>query len=108
MAGFAKQIHLHIGDAREIIPKLGGKYDLIFIDAGKQDYQTYYELILKLVQPGSFILTDNVLWDGKVILEENDDDTKAIKSFNQMILQEERLEVIMLPVRDGMSIARVK
>lgn len=105
--GFDQQIQLHIGDAFDVAPNLEGPFDLVFIDAGKQDYQAYFDLIITKLQPGSFILSDNVLWDGKVLLTENDDDTKAIKAFNQRLKSDPRVEVLMLPIRDGISIARV-
>jgi predicted O-methyltransferase YrrM len=105
--GYHEQIQLHIGDAFEILPGLAGPFDLVFIDAGKQDYQAYFDLIIPYLKNGSFILSDNVLWDGKVLLAENDDDTKAIKAYNQQLKSDPRVEVLMLPIRDGISIARV-
>jgi predicted O-methyltransferase YrrM len=105
--GYQEQIQLHIGDAFEIVPGLAGPFDLVFIDAGKQDYQAYFDLIIPYLKKGSFILSDNVLWDGKVLLTENDDDTKAIKAYNQQLKNDPRVEVLMLPIRDGISIARV-
>lgn len=102
------KIDLLTGDALEIIPKLTIKFDLVFIDADKQLYIEFYKLIIDKVKPGGVILVDNVLWDKKVIdpKSENDLDTKAIKQFNQFIKNDSRVECIILPLRDGISLIR--
>lgn len=105
-AGLAKQIQLHIGDARQIIPTLDLSFDLVFIDAGKRDYPFYYELILEKVSPGGIILADNVLWGGKVLAPSKDTDTEMMKAFNEMIQQDQRVENVLLPIRDGLTIIR--
>jgi len=101
-----EQINVHIGRAQEIIPTLTGTFDLVFLDAAKQDYPTYYELIIDRVNPGGCILADNVLWSGKVVQEEYDTDTASIHAFNQMIKQDKRVEQVVLSLRDGLLMAR--
>ena len=108
LAGLNDKVRLHIGNAQEIIPGLPGPFDIIFIDAGKQDYASYYDLVIDKANPGGLIIADNVLWSGKVIAEERerDPDTLAIHRFNEKVQQDERVENILLPVRDGLLIAR--
>lgn len=101
-----EQIHLHMGRAQEIIPHLPGSFDLVFLDAAKQDYPDYYELIIDRVNSGGCILADNVLWSGKVVQPEYDADTASIHAFSQMIQQDERVEQVILPLRDGLSLVR--
>ena len=106
---FNDKITLHIGDAIEIIQQLDHTYDFVFIDADKRLYEQYFELILPKVPPGGFILIDNTLWDGKVLLEHplpTDHQTIAIKAFNNAIAQDERIEKVILPLRDGLTIVR--
>lgn len=100
------QINLMIGDACTLIPQLNKSYDLVFIDAEKKDYLCYFELILPLVKTGGFILTDNVLWSGKVVQDvpDNDKDTHAILAFNDFVQNDQRVTNVMLPFRDGMTI----
>lgn len=107
-AGLESNITLITGNALEIIPKLDEIYDLVFIDADKQEYFQYYELCLEKTRSGSTILVDNVLWDGKVLKADlnPDADTKAIMDFNQKLVTDARVEVLMLPLRDGISIIR--
>ena len=105
-AKLEERIQLHIGDAREIIPTISGSFDMVFIDAGKKDNVYYYNLIMDRVNPGGLILVDNVLWDGKVLQSSKDEDTRSIRAFNDMIHQDERVENILLPIRDGLMIAR--
>lgn len=97
------KIHLHIGDANEIIPTLNYQWDLVFIDAEKKDYQKYFELIFPNLRSGGIILIDNVLWSGKVVEEvaHNDFDTQAILAFNDFIQQHEGVINLTLPFRDG-------
>ncbi len=108
LAGATDQIHLHIGDAKKIIPTIDATYDLVFIDAGKMHYPQYYDLIIDRVNPGGYILADNVLWDGKVIRTEKDRDTEILDFFNKKIHQDSRVENILLPIRDGLMLARKK
>lgn len=101
------KIDFRIGDAAEIIPTLDEVVDLVFIDADKVNYQTYYDLILEKVRPGGYILIDNVLWDGKVSDENaRDIKTTAIRSFNDNVQADARTENILLPIRDGILLAR--
>lgn len=106
-AGLEQQIHLHLGDAKNIIPSLHEQFDIAFIDAGKQDYAFFYEMILEKLPKGGIILADNTLWSGKVLdLEKNNDaDTLAIDAFNAMVHQDDRVQNILLPIRDGLMIA---
>ena len=105
-AGAADQIQLHIGDAKKIIPTLKTTYDLVFIDAGKMHYPQYYDLVIDRVNSGGYILADNVLWDGKVIRKEKDRDSEILDFFNKKIHQDPRVENILLPIRDGLMLAR--
>lgn len=107
---YKDQIHPHLGDALEIIPKLSGTFDLVFMDADKPNYPAYFELIIEKINPGGILLTDNVLWSGKVVEEVKEDDisTIALLKYNKMVAEDERLETILLPIRDGLSITRVK
>lgn len=100
------KIHLHIGQAEEVIPKLDTTFDLVFMDAGKQYYTTHYNLVIDRVNPGGLILADNVLWSGKVLSDEPDADTQAIQAFNDLVQEDDRVENIMLPLRDGVLMAR--
>ena len=97
------QLKLHIGDARDILPTLDTCWDLVFIDAEKQHYDAYYELILPKVDKGGLLLIDNVLWNGKVVEEvkSNDKDTHAIMAFNDRVQQDPRVRNLLLPFRDG-------
>ncbi len=113
MAGLNGKIRLHIGDALKIIPQMleTVTYDLIFIDADKQNYPTYFNLLKDKLNSGAVILSDNVLWSGKVVdLEErvNDHETKIIHQFNEMLKADDSFETIILPLRDGISMARKK
>jgi predicted O-methyltransferase YrrM len=108
IAGREAVVQLHIGKAQEIIPKLPGVFDLVFIDAGKQDYAAYYDLIIERVVPGGLILADNVLWGGKVLATATDQDTRTMQGFNDTLAADPRVEVLMLPLRDGLTIARRK
>ena len=107
---YAHQIHYLVGDATEIIPGLNDKFDLVFIDADKENYINYFDLIIDKVNPGGFILADNVLWSGKVLQEDAklDKDTKVIKEYNKKIASDKRVECVLLPIRDGIMIARKK
>jgi len=99
-------IDYRIGNALEIIPQLMGPFDIVFIDADKENYARYYDLVFNLVPLGGYILADNVLWSGKVLDDKPDKDTRAIKDFNEKIQHDSRVENILLPVRDGIMIAR--
>ncbi len=104
------QIKQLIGNALDMIPTLNEKFDLVFIDADKENYSTYFKMIIGKMNSGGVILSDNVLWSGKVIeeIEPNDKDTKALVEFNKMLNADDSVETILLPIRDGLSISRVK
>jgi predicted O-methyltransferase YrrM len=104
------QIKQIVGNALDIIPTLNEKLDLVFIDADKENYSNYFKMIIRKMNSGGVILSDNVLWSGKVIeeIEPNDKDTKALVEFNKMLNSDDRIETILLPIRDGLSISRVK
>ena len=97
------RLFLHIGDALQLIPNMDFVWDLVFIDADKEDYQRYYETVLPKVRQGGFILVDNVLWNGKVIgdIAYNDRDTRAIDNFNTYVQQDPKVRNLLLPFRDG-------
>ncbi len=109
-AGLEKQVVLHIGPALEIIPTIEEMWDLVFIDADKTNYLQYYQMVLPLVNPGGFIIADNVLWDGKVTGNSSkmDKDTCGIVAFNDFVHLDNRVENLILPVRDGLMIIRKK
>lgn len=105
---YSNQIEFRVGDAMDIIPSLTSKFDLIFIDADKTNYLNYYKLVIERLVPGAFIIADNVLWSGKVVqsLEEDDDDTKALIEFNNVVQKDNRVENVLFPIRDGLMIIR--
>lgn len=109
-AGLGHCITLHLGDALTIIPKLNEPFDLAFIDADKQNYVAYYELILERLNPGGFIIADNVLWYGKVLGSQaaTDKETRGIADFNAHVKADVRVEQVLLPVRDGLMLIRKK
>ena len=109
-AKMTDKIRTYVGDARKVIPTITGVFDIVFIDADKSGYATYYDLIIDRVKPGGIIITDNVLWSGKVIdpVKANDEDTRLICIYNEKIAADSRVEVVLLPIRDGISIARKK
>jgi caffeoyl-CoA O-methyltransferase len=100
------KIHFHIGNAMQIIPTLNETFDLVFIDADKENYSNYFDLVVNKVRKGGFILADNVLWSGKVLDEKKDKDTAAIHAYNQKINTDERVQNVLVPIRDGIMIAR--
>ncbi|MFD2587579.1 O-methyltransferase [Croceitalea marina] len=108
-SGFGKQIIQHLGDALDIVPRLNETFDLVFIDAEKKQYDAYFEAALKKCRPGSLILSDNVLWSGKVIepLEKSDKATEALLKYNKKLKEDARVETVLLPVRDGLTLSRV-
>lgn len=107
---YGNQIIQHIGNALDIIPSLNETFDLVFIDADKHNYPNYLDIILPKLKSGSVILSDNVLWTGKVIepLMKGDKDTEALLKYNKMINEHPQLETVLLPIRDGLTITRVK
>ena len=99
-----------IGNALEIVPSLGEKFDMVFIDGNKREYIEYYEMAIKYLSPGGWILADNTLWDGHIIEEAYDKDkqTVALRAFNDKVAADDRLEKVILPLRDGLTIIRVR
>ncbi len=105
-SGMSEKIRYHLGDASEVIMRLDAVFDLVFIDADKDRYQHYYELLIDKVRPGGFIIVDNVLWSGKVLVNKNQTDrkTRAIQSFNEYVHQDSRVNNVLLPLRDGLML----
>ena len=110
LSNYHNQIIPKIGNAIDVIPSIKEKFDLIFIDADKSNYLNYFELIIDKLNPGGVILSDNVLWSGKVTEEtkDKDIDTKILKKYNTLLKNDKRLETVLLPVRDGLTISRRK
>jgi caffeoyl-CoA O-methyltransferase len=107
-AGLAPKIDLRIGNALDIIPTLNDTFDLVFIDAGKRDYAQYYDLVLSKVRSGGLIIADNILWSGKVTDEKKDLDSQILDDFNKKIHADPQVECVLLPLRDGLMMARKK
>ncbi len=103
---FANRIIYHLGDARQIIPMLGGQFDLIFIDADKREYPDYYQLAIENVRTGGFIIADDVLWYGKINAEAaaNDAQTRQLIEFNNFVQSDPRVENVLFPIRDGLMV----
>lgn len=108
-SGRRSNIHQHLGEALSIIPQLEGPFDLVFIDADKENTQAYFDLCMERVPSGGLILTDNVLWNGKVLgsADKDDRDTLALQEFNHKVANDSRVESLMLPLRDGITLSRV-
>ncbi len=107
---YGKQIVQHTGDALQIIPKLDDVFDLVFIDAQKVNYDAFFEAALQKTRAGSIILSDNVLWSGKVVepLEKSDKATEALVQYNEKLKKDPRVETVLLPIRDGLTLTRVR
>jgi predicted O-methyltransferase YrrM len=107
---WGSQIFQHLGEAITIIPTLELKFDLVFIDADKENYLNYFELILPKMNKGGIILSDNVLWSGKVLepLQKNDISTKVLLEYNELLKNDPRIENVLLPIRDGLTVSRVR
>jgi caffeoyl-CoA O-methyltransferase len=103
---FNNKINYHIGNAVEVIPSLKEEFDIVFIDADKKNNQTYYDLVFDKVKKGGLIIVDNVLWSGKITLGAHDKDTENIRRFNESVSKDQRVEKLILPVRDGLFIIR--
>ena len=108
-SGYGPRIMQHTGDALEIIPQLDVVFDMVFIDAEKVSYDQYFEAALKKCRPGSVILSDNVLWSGKVVepLDPKDKATKILKDYNKKLRDDPKVETVLLPIRDGLTLSRV-
>jgi caffeoyl-CoA O-methyltransferase len=109
LAGLDETIQFHVGNALDIIPTLNTNYDLVFIDADKENYSTYFDLVIDRVPSGGYIIADNVLWSGKVINEQevkNDPDTRALVEFCDKVHIDSRVQNVLFPVRDGLMVMR--
>lgn len=109
-AGVSGRINLHIGDAKETLKSLKGPYDMVFIDANKREYSEYYDLVFPMLRSGGIIVADDVLWDGKVYADPlpHDSQTEGLLRFNDKVATDPRVEISVLPLRDGISIIRKK
>ncbi len=107
---YQEQIVLHIGDAKKLIYEMDVMFDLVFLDADKREYQVYYDAVFPKLKKGGFMLVDNTLWDGKVLQEvdEKDNQTEAIRKFNDYVAADSRVEKLILPLRDGLTLIRKK
>jgi len=107
---FKDQIKQYVGEALDVLVEIKGPFDLVFIDADKANYGNYFKAIIDKMNPGGVILSDNVLWSGKVteIPNAKDEDTKALITYNQMMNEDPRIETVLLPIRDGLTVSRVK
>ncbi|MGB1207073.1 MAG: O-methyltransferase [Chitinophagales bacterium] len=105
-AGVTEKIKPYIGNALDIIPKIEATFDLVFLDADKINYANYYDMVFEKVRKGGYIIADNVLWSGKVLDQQKDKDTAALDAYNKKIQNDNRVQNILLPIRDGIMIAR--
>jgi len=106
---WGNQITQHLGDALEIIPNLNTKFDLVFVDADKENYISYFNMIVPMMEKGGIILSDNVLWSGKVLepVHPKDKSTKELLEYNQLLKEDPRVETVLLPIRDGLTVSRI-
>jgi predicted O-methyltransferase YrrM len=108
-SGYGNQIYQHLGNALDIIPNLNINFDLVFIDADKENYSNYFNVIIDKLNPGGIILSDNVLWSGKVLdtsFKKDDLSTPALIEYNKLLKSDKRVETVVLPIRDGLTITR--
>lgn len=103
---YKENIIQHIGNAVDLIPQLNDKFQLAFLDADKENYSNYFDLIIEKMDVGGYIIADNVLWSGKVTEENKDEETMALHNYNKKVLSDKRVETVLLPVRDGLNISR--
>lgn len=109
-SAYKDKIHLHIGDALQLVPQMQQRWDFAFVDADKREYVAYYEMLLPLMSPGGFIVADNTLWYGHVLEHPKDSDmqTRGVQDFNELVAKDSRVEKVILPLRDGLTVIRVK
>lgn len=109
LSPWSNQITNHLGPALEIIPTINKKFDLVFIDADKENYINYFHLIVPMMNVGGVILSDNVLWSGKVLedLNPKDQSTKVLLEYNKLLKSDSRVETVLLPIRDGLTVSRI-
>ena len=103
---YKENIIQHIGNAVDVIPQLNDKFQLAFLDADKENYSNYFDLIINKMDIGGYIIADNVLWSGKVTEDNKDEETMALHNYNKKVLSDKRVETVLLPVRDGLNISR--
>jgi caffeoyl-CoA O-methyltransferase len=110
LAGMHARILQHVAPAAEVIPRIPGLFDLVFIDADKQNYVHYFDLVIERVRPGGLIIADNVLWSGKVLapMAEQDGETRGLTRYVEHVRSDERVENLLLPLRDGLMVSRVR
>lgn len=106
LSPYGDRIHQHLGMASEVLVKLSGPYDLVFMDADKENYPLYFDLIVDKMNSGALLISDNVLWSGKVLKKATDEATKALQVYNDKINNDTRVETIILPIRDGLTLSR--
>jgi predicted O-methyltransferase YrrM len=107
-ANLENKVILHLGDAKKIIPAILGSFDMVYVDAAKFDYQAYYDLVVDRMSTGGMIVVDNVLWGGKIVGGHKDKDTQVLLDFNSMVESDSRVENVVLPIRDGITLIRRK
>ena len=107
---WADRVKFYIGDAMEVVPQLGIKFDMAFIDGNKREYVNYYNMVMQHMNKGGFILADNTLWDGHVLEQHpvNDAQTQGVMEFNDLVAKDTKVEKVILPIRDGLTIIRIK
>ncbi|TYA53217.1 O-methyltransferase [Formosa maritima] len=108
---YGNQIHQHLGNALEIIPQIEDTFDIVFIDADKENYAKYFQLVIDKLNPGGIILSDNVLWSGKILdttFKKEDTSTPALIAYNKLLKEDSRIDTVILPIRDGLTISRKK
>ena len=105
-SGMAEKIHLHIGDASQIIPQLDGLFDVVFMDGNKRHYSEYFDVVFPKLRLGGLLIADNTLWDGHVLEDSKDAQTVGIQKFNDKVYSDDRVERVIVPVRDGMTLIR--
>lgn len=106
LSGYGDRITQHVGDAKEILPTLDYEFDLVFLDAAKRDYPIYYEQIMPKLKSGGIILADNILWSGKILDEKKDKTSIILDEFNKQVVNDPRVENVILPLRDGINVIR--
>lgn len=105
-SGMSEKIHLHIGDASQLIPQLEGQFDVVFMDGNKRHYSEYFDVVFPKLRLGGLLIADNTLWDGHVLEDSKDAQTVGIQKFNDKVFSDERVERVIVPVRDGMTLVR--
>lgn len=107
---YKDKIHLHIGDALQLVPEMKEQWDFAYIDGDKREYVAYYEMLLPLMRPGGYIVADNTLWYGRVLekARQSDVQTRGVQAFNDLVASDPRVEKVILPLRDGLTIIRIK